>query len=35
MQQKQAINAAKTAEERQLKLAALQKVDAENTRLGT
>ena len=34
MQQKQAINAAKTAEERQLKLAALQKVDAENTRLG-
>ena len=34
MQQKQAINAAKTAEERQLKLAALQKVEAENTRLG-
>ena len=33
MQQKQAINAAKTAEERQLKLAALQKVEAENTQL--
>jgi len=34
MQQKQAINAAKTAEERQLKLAALQKVEAENIRTG-
>ena len=34
MQQKQAINAAKSAEERQLKLAAMQKVEAENIRAG-